>query len=57
MNKLQMLTSEGWEYVFCHNPRGWVVTTKDRSKALTGKAMGYFQYKHGNREFRIEGEK
>ena len=56
MKRLQMLTEEGWQYVFCHNPRGWIVTTSDRSKALTCKAIDYFQSKLGSREFRIEGE-
>ena len=34
--KLQMLTNDGWQYVFAHKS-GQVITTLDPRKALPGK--------------------
>lgn len=51
--KLQIKTPEGWQYVFCHNDRDGVITTKDSTKALPAEAMLYIQSKHGNDIFRV----
>jgi len=50
---LQVQIDGEWKYVFCRNPqRRNPITTKKRSKALPGKAKGYFETKYGNHKFR-----
>ena len=53
--RLQVLTSNGWEYVFCRSgDTGGIITTKNRNKAVEGKrGLEWFQSKFGNDQFRL----
>ena len=53
MNKLQVNVDGEWKYVFCLNNAPKVITTDDSRTALPGDAIGYFQRKMANLEFRV----
>ena len=59
MKKLQVLTDNGWRYVFCYNRQSGIVTTDIKRNALPQAAiygqsdLKYFSNKYGNNSFRL----